>query len=231
MLIVGLTLLLKRTVLGQQIRAVRGNVDMAPAVGVNVRLIFLIVFALGSFIAGVAAIFDGVRFAVTPAIGDDAIFYAFVVVFLAGSSRSPLIVGAVGLGIGVAQSISTIWVSENLSAITVFGLLFVFLAVRSVPDGLRRLSGALSRTVQASRGRAGRRGRVYWIDALNQVLIFAVMAMSLNLSSGTPGRSPWQLRLRRDRRLRGRLSSTESGMALGLAILIGLGGAFLIGVS
>jgi branched-chain amino acid transport system permease protein len=145
-LIVGLALLLKRTVLGQQIRAVRGNPDMAPAVGVNVRLIFLIVFALGSFVAGVAAVFDGIRFAVTPAIGEEPIFYAFVVTFLAGASRSPLVVGAVGLGIGVVQSVSTLWMSENLSAVTVFGLLFIFLAVRSVPDGLRRLSGALSRS-------------------------------------------------------------------------------------
>ena len=45
---VSLTLLLDRTVLGQQIRAVRGNREMALAVGVNVRRIYLLVFAIAT---------------------------------------------------------------------------------------------------------------------------------------------------------------------------------------
>jgi branched-chain amino acid transport system permease protein len=151
LLLVGLALLLNRTLLGQQIRAVRGNPGFAPAVGVDVRRVYLIVFLFGSLLAGVAAIFGGIRFAVTPGAGNEPIFYAFVVAFVAGVMRSPLIVGAVGFGIGVAESVSTIWVSQNLSAITVFGLLFIFLAVRSLPPGIRQLSGALSRTGRSVR--------------------------------------------------------------------------------
>jgi branched-chain amino acid transport system permease protein len=146
LLLAGLALLLNRTLLGRQIRAVRGNPGFAPAVGVDVRRVYLIVFAFGSLLAGVAAIFSGVRFAVTPGAGNEPIFYAFVVAFVAGVTRSPLLVGGVGFAIGVAESLSTLWVSQNLSAITVFGLLFIFLAVRSLPPGIRQLSGALSRT-------------------------------------------------------------------------------------
>jgi branched-chain amino acid transport system permease protein len=147
----GLTLLLRQSVLGQQIRAVRGNAELAPAVGVNVRQIFIVVFVFGTLLAGVAAIFSGVRFAVSPGAGNEPIFYAFVVAFVAGLNRSPLAVGAVGLAIGVAETVSTIWVSQNLSAITVFGLLFIFLAVRSLPPGVRQIAGALSRTGTSAR--------------------------------------------------------------------------------
>jgi len=144
-LLVGLTAILQRTLLGQQIRAVRGNAQLSPAVGVNVGMIFVTVFAIGSLMAGVAAILNGVRFAVDPSIGNEPIFYAFVVAFVAGVTRSPLVVGAIGLGIGVLESLSTIWVSENLSALAVFGLLFIVLATRSVRPAIGRVSGAISR--------------------------------------------------------------------------------------
>jgi branched-chain amino acid transport system permease protein len=154
LVVVGLWLLLTRTILGQELRAVRGNPELALATGVNVRRVFLVVFALGTLVAGIAAVFDGMRFSVTPDMGDTPVFYAVVVAFVAGTRRSVLVVGAVGLGIGLLQVLSTLWVSENLSALTVFGLLFIMLAVRSVPQGIRELSGALARTGGPRRGRA-----------------------------------------------------------------------------
>jgi branched-subunit amino acid ABC-type transport system permease component len=144
-LLCGLSLLLARTVLGEQIRAVRGNPLMAQAVGVNVRRIFYLVFAIGTLVVGVAAIFSAMKFAVIPSMGNEPIFYAFVVAFVAGSQRTPLVVGLVGIAIGLAESVSTIWVSDNISALVVFGLLFVILAARSVPPGIKQLSGALSK--------------------------------------------------------------------------------------
>jgi branched-subunit amino acid ABC-type transport system permease component len=155
-LVVALAQILDRTVVGQQIKAVRGNQDMAQAVGVDVRRTFLLVFAIGSLLAGVAAVFDGIRFAAQPDMGNTAVFYAFVVAFVAGVERSPIVVGAVGLGIGVVESLSTIWVSDNMSALTVFGLLLLWLTVRVLPQAVRQLSGAMSRThsVRTARARA-----------------------------------------------------------------------------
>jgi branched-chain amino acid transport system permease protein len=140
-----LALLLTRTVLGQQIRAVRGNPQMALAVGVGVRRMYLLVFAIATLVAAIAALFDGMKFSVTPDMGNTPIFYGFVVAFLAGVAQSPIRVAVVGLLIGVVESLSTLWVSENLSALTVFGLLFLFLAAQSVPSAIRQVSGALSR--------------------------------------------------------------------------------------
>jgi branched-chain amino acid transport system permease protein len=140
-----LALLLDRTIVGQQIKAVRGNPDMAQAIGVDVRRIFLLVFALGSLIGGIAALFAGMRFAASPDMGNTPVFYAFVVAFVAGVARSPVVIGAVGFGIGLVESISTLWVSDNLSALTVFGLLLLWLTVRVLPQAIRQLSGAMSR--------------------------------------------------------------------------------------
>jgi len=153
---IGLTLMLDRTMVGQQVKAVRGNPDMAQVVGVDVRRIFLFVFAIGSLVGGVAELFAGMRFAAAPDMGNTPVFYAFVVAFVAGAHRSPLVVGAVGFGIGVVESVSTLWVSDNLSALTVFGLLLVWLTVRVLPQALRQLSGAMSRTHRARTPRAQR---------------------------------------------------------------------------
>lgn len=141
----GLSWMLRATILGQQIQAVRGNPEMAQAVGVNVHRIFRIVFALGTLIGGIAALFDGMRFAAAPDMGNTPVFYAFVVAFVAGTGRSPLVVAAVGFGIGVVERVSTVWLSENLSALTVFGLLLIWLSARVLPNAVRQLSGAMSR--------------------------------------------------------------------------------------
>jgi branched-chain amino acid transport system permease protein len=150
-----LALLLDRTIVGQQIKAVRGNPEMAQAVGVDVRRVFLLVFAIGSLIGGIASVFDGMRFAAEPDMGNTPLFYAFVVAFVAGAERSPVVVGLVGLGIGVVESVSTLWVSDNLSALTVFGLLLLWLTVRVLPRAVRQLSGAMTGTHPARRARAG----------------------------------------------------------------------------
>jgi branched-subunit amino acid ABC-type transport system permease component len=128
---------------------------MAQAIGIDVRRVFLTVFALGTLAGGVAALFDGMRFAATPDMGNTPVFYAFVVAFVAGTRRSPLAIFAVGIAIGLVESVSTLWVSDNLSSLTVFGLLFIVLSIRSVPSGIRELSGALSRPRASRPARLG----------------------------------------------------------------------------
>jgi branched-subunit amino acid ABC-type transport system permease component len=151
-----LALVLTRTVLGQQIRAVRGNPQMALAVGVSVRRMYLLVFAIATLVASLAALFDGMKFSVQPDMGNTPIFYGFVVAFLAGTAQSPIRVAVVGFLIGIVESVSTLWVSDSVSAVTVFGLLFIFLAARSIPPAIRQVSGALSRVSAARVGDTSR---------------------------------------------------------------------------
>jgi branched-chain amino acid transport system permease protein len=141
-----LTATLNRSILGQQIKAVGANPEMAAVIGVDVRKIFLLVFAIASLVGGLAAVFAGMRFAVRPSMGDTSVFYAFVVAFVAGADRAPRLVGLVGLLIGLVESLSTLWVTQSQSSLAVFGLLLVWLTYRVLPEAVRQLSGALARS-------------------------------------------------------------------------------------
>ena len=131
-LIVALTLVVRYTNFGRMVRAVRSNPDMGLVVGVNPRTIFLIVFAIGSFLGGIAAFYDAAHTAATPTMGFQPIFYAFTVAFVAGPTRPPVVVGAIGLGLGLIQSLSGLFLSSTYADLVVFGLLFIYVSFRSV---------------------------------------------------------------------------------------------------
>ena len=131
-LILLLGVLLSRTKLGRMVRAVRVNPEMSLAVGVNPESMYLVVFAVGSFLGGIAAVFDATQTAAAPGMGFNPLFYAFVVAFLAGTGSPPLRIGAVGLAIGLIESWSGLWLSSQWSSLVVFTILFVFIALRPV---------------------------------------------------------------------------------------------------
>lgn len=119
---------LRVTDAGRQIRAVRSNAMMAEAVGISARRVFLLVFAIGSLISGIAGVLYTVKYAAVPSMGERPIFYAFVVAFLGGTRRSPLVVGASGLGLGLVESLSGLWLSAQWSSLVVFAVLFLYLS-------------------------------------------------------------------------------------------------------
>jgi branched-subunit amino acid ABC-type transport system permease component len=132
--------ILRRTGLGRQILAVRVNPLMASSVGVDVGRIFLVVFAIGGLLAGVAAMFQGLRFATTPAMGTTPIFYALVVAFFAGTHRGPVAQLGTGIAIGAVESLSTLWLTAKLSSLVVFGLLLLYLSQTEIRATLERLA-------------------------------------------------------------------------------------------
>jgi branched-chain amino acid transport system permease protein len=135
---VATTALVAWTPFGRQMKAVRSNAEMATAVGINPNRIYLYVFAIASLLAGVAAIYDGMRFAVSADMGQQPLFYALVVSFLVGSARTPLLIWASGIFVGLVESVSTLWLSTHYSTVVVFGLLLLFVSWRSVQVGLAR---------------------------------------------------------------------------------------------
>ena len=136
-----MAVVLRATPVGRAVRATRGNPALARIMGLPVERIHVLVFAAGSVLAGVAAIVAGMRFAVTPDMGTRPVVFAFVVAFLGGTARSPLAVGAAGLGLGLVESLSRIWLPAQWSALVVFVVLFGYLCVPDTPlrDLLRRL--------------------------------------------------------------------------------------------
>lgn len=124
---------LRQTRYGRAIDAVRINRTMAEAVGISVGQVYLLVFAIGSLLAATAAVFATMGGVATPTVGFAPILTGFIAVFLGGIGS---IFGAAlgGLTIGLAASLSGLWLSADLQPAVVFGVLFLVLILR--PQGL-----------------------------------------------------------------------------------------------
>jgi branched-chain amino acid transport system permease protein len=133
-LMTGLQLLVNRTRLGRQMRAVAADREAAEMLGINVNFVITATFFLGSALAGVAGIMGGLLFnQVTSTIGFIAGLKAFTAAVVGGIGSIP---GAMlgGLVIGLAESFVTGYISSTYSNLIVFGLLIVVMLVR--PSGL-----------------------------------------------------------------------------------------------
>lgn len=137
-LIVLVSILLSRTAVGRMIRAMRANWEMALCVGIEPATVTLIVFALGSFLGGVAGVLQAALTSATPDMGFGALFYALVIAFVAGLSSPPLVVAAVGLALGLVESWTTLVMPTTWTALVVFGILFFYAALRPLRPGTAR---------------------------------------------------------------------------------------------
>lgn len=96
---VALGLLITRTRLGMWIRAGASDRDMARAMGVNIELIFTLVFALGAALCGLAGALLGPLLSVHVGMGESIIILAFVVVVIGGAgSVKGALLGALAIG-------------------------------------------------------------------------------------------------------------------------------------
>src|SRR6266478_6574099 len=149
-LMTGLQLLVNRTRLGRQMRAVAADREAAEMLGINVNFVITATFFLGSALAGVAGIMGGLLFnQVTATIG-----------FIAGlKAFTAAVVG--GMFIGVAESFVTGYISSTYSNLIVFGILIVVMLLR--PSGLlgrAQLQKVCRADQHRSAGAAGRGRRV-----------------------------------------------------------------------
>ncbi len=130
---------IKRTFLGKAIRATVQDGEAAKLMGIAVPRIFLITFAAGSALVGLAACVMVPLFSVFPTVGLNFVLIAFVIVVLGGMGS---IEGALlgGFCVGVVQSVSAYYVAPA------FGQLFFFLLFLLVmifrPNGLFGQKGA-----------------------------------------------------------------------------------------
>jgi branched-chain amino acid transport system permease protein len=133
-LMVGLRLLVNRTKLGKQMRAVAADREAAEMLGINVNWTIAATFFLGSALAGVAGVMAGLMFnQVTNLIGFIVGLKAFTAAVVGGIGSIP---GAMlgGLLIGIAESFITGYISSAYTNLIVFGMLIVVMLVR--PSGL-----------------------------------------------------------------------------------------------
>jgi branched-chain amino acid transport system permease protein len=133
-LMTGLRILVNRTRLGKQMRAVAADREAAEMLGINVNFVITATFLLGSALAGIAGVMGGLLFnTVTSTIGFIVGLKAFTAAVVGGIGSIP---GAMlgGLVIGLAESFVTGYISSTFTNLIVFGLLIVVMLVR--PSGL-----------------------------------------------------------------------------------------------
>ena len=133
-LMIGLQVLVSRTRLGKQMRAVAADREAAEMLGINVNFTISATFFIGSALAGVAGIMGGLMFnQVTNLIGFLVGLKAFTAAVVGGIGSIP---GAMlgGLLIGLAEAFITGYVSSTYTNLFVFAILIVVMLAR--PSGL-----------------------------------------------------------------------------------------------
>ncbi|WP_109514158.1 urea ABC transporter permease subunit UrtB [Pseudomonas ovata] len=139
LLVVALTwMLLNKTRLGLNVRAVTQNRNMAACCGVPTGRIDMMAFGLGSGIAGLGGVALSQIGNVGPDLGQSYIIDSFLVVVLGGVGQ---LAGSVlaAFGLGIANKILEPQIGAVLGKILILGLIILFIQKR--PQGLFALKG------------------------------------------------------------------------------------------
>jgi branched-chain amino acid transport system permease protein len=149
-----LYLLVMRTRIGMLIRAGASNREMVGALGVNIKLLFTLVFGLGAALAGLAGLMQAPILTVQIGMGENIIILAFVVTVIGGIGSvrgafvSALLVGFIDtLGRSYLPDIMRLVLSTTaaataapaLSSMLIYLLMAIVLVLK--PEGLFSAGG------------------------------------------------------------------------------------------
>ncbi len=128
-----LMLIMRRTRLGLEVRAVTQNRAMARSMGIRATRVDILTFALGSGVAGLAGVALSQLTNVGPNLGQNYIIDSFMVVVFGGVGNlwGTLVAG---LSLGVINQVLEPWAGAVLAKIIV--LVFIILFIQKRPRGL-----------------------------------------------------------------------------------------------
>ncbi len=128
-----LSVVLKYSSLGRQIRATVQNRQLAETLGVSTRNVDRLTFFLGSGLAGVGGVAIALISGTNPTLGTAYIIPAFLVVVVGGVGqlKGTLIAAWV---VGVVTAFLTDWISGSMAQVITFAVVVIFLMAR--PQGL-----------------------------------------------------------------------------------------------
>lgn len=133
-LMVLLWLFIERTKMGRAIRATAENHETAALLGVDVNRVVLITFIIGSGIAGVAGVLDGIKNSnISPFMGMGAAVKGLIVMLLGGLGNVPGAMVA-GLMLGMIEILSSAYIGTTQRDFFSFVILILILLWR--PTGL-----------------------------------------------------------------------------------------------
>jgi branched-chain amino acid transport system permease protein len=132
LMMLGLKLIVDRTLLGKSMRAVASDREAAEMLGIDVNRTIAMTFFIGSAMAGVAGIMGGLEFnSISNTIGFLAGLKAFTAAVVGGIGSIPgAMVG--GLFIGLCEAFTLSYVSTKYSDLIVFGILIATMLIRPV---------------------------------------------------------------------------------------------------
>jgi len=129
-----LWLLIEHTKVGRAIRTVAENHETAALLGVDVNRVVLLTFMIGSGIAGVAGVLDGIKNSgISPFMGLGAAIKGLIVMLLGGLGN---VLGAMvaGLLLGLIEILSAAYIGTTERDFFSFAILILILLYR--PNGL-----------------------------------------------------------------------------------------------
>ncbi len=81
---IGIHIFVSRTRIGAMVRAGANNPEMTAALGINIKILFRFIFAVGACFAGVAGMMLGPITAVQPGMGEPLLILSLVVIIIGG---------------------------------------------------------------------------------------------------------------------------------------------------
>lgn len=131
-LLILLSLLLKKTRLGKEIRAVSDNPELASIIGIAAFRVKTLSFFIGSALAGIGGVFIVLEQSLKPTMGTPYVVKGFTSAVIGGLDFVPgSIVGSYFLGL--VENLGILFLPSGLKEAIAFALLFVFLLFR--PQG------------------------------------------------------------------------------------------------
>jgi branched-chain amino acid transport system permease protein len=138
-IILALYLFIEKTRYGLIIRAGSRDPEIVRVLGIDVARIWLLVFGIGTAIAGLSGVLAAPTRAVNPEMGIPVLAESFVVTVVGGMGSLPGAVVA-GLLVGVVFSLTSLF-APDLAELSIFVLMAVVLLVR--PQGFFGKTGAM----------------------------------------------------------------------------------------
>lgn len=131
--LVALQLFLRKTYIGKAIRATVQNWEAASLMGINIQRVYLLAFAIGASLAGVAGTLVAINFSIQPNMGLTWTLKALIVMVLGGLGSIPgTFIG--GLVLGLTESATSFFINSNYREIA--GLVLFLLVLIFRPQGL-----------------------------------------------------------------------------------------------
>jgi branched-subunit amino acid ABC-type transport system permease component len=134
LIILGTAVVFFKTALGIKIRAMIQNRDMASLLGLNIALMYKLVFAFGAFMAGLAGGLIAPMFSVDPYMGNTFLVRSFFVVIVGGIGQ--LLAGTLfgSFAIGGLETVLALFSDQVVAQIAVFFIAVIVLRFR--PQGV-----------------------------------------------------------------------------------------------